>query len=405
MEYGADVNDRDGDGRTPLIIACERSLGSDIISILLQYGAERDAQDLCGRDGLSYARRNRDKRTIDLLTSLDVFKNDVTDNNDDISKDSEASRPSLLPIISTTNNPFHRQLNSDRTTCEKLDPVDCFDNLFESLPINSSRTGDSTAFNKKLFRLPLAPSSSKYVHNSQTCNDDENQNDQHSQQEQQHHHQHQHQQQHQQQSYFRRCFSDNSRIGAMIRSAKLANSTNSQEMEPLKFAGKFSAVFTDQSDIADTAQAVELKIRKQGKNYCISLPDNPVCCDDDVKAAQTITGCKTKPVAEERADNNVTTSMETTVREVSAVPRPRFISLRGDSADSGDGVISANKNVVQHQSMSSSSSLLSQKRDKRSSSAKSSFLPKLWATFGRKSSDDQDSPDSWPLISRKPFRR
>ena len=63
LESGADVDERDGKGLTPLMLAAlNRKV--DIVKVLLEYGADMEAEDKRGWRPLRYAIRDEDAGDI-----------------------------------------------------------------------------------------------------------------------------------------------------------------------------------------------------------------------------------------------------------------------------------------------------------------------------------------------------
>jgi len=58
IESGSDVNARDEDGMTPLMIAVKHGAESEVLSVLIEGGAKVDARDVVGNSALLYAARH-----------------------------------------------------------------------------------------------------------------------------------------------------------------------------------------------------------------------------------------------------------------------------------------------------------------------------------------------------------
>ncbi|MBM83599.1 MAG: hypothetical protein CMJ78_23825 [Planctomycetaceae bacterium] len=69
LSRGADIHQRIDDGRTALHAAADRNVGTKVIAMLLEAGAEINARDELGKTPLFYAQQSEKQRVVDFLTS------------------------------------------------------------------------------------------------------------------------------------------------------------------------------------------------------------------------------------------------------------------------------------------------------------------------------------------------
>ena len=70
IEAGADLNARDKDGATPLMIACMRNQNAEVVSTLLKAGADGKAKDNRGLTAIDYAANNANLQRSDAYQQL-----------------------------------------------------------------------------------------------------------------------------------------------------------------------------------------------------------------------------------------------------------------------------------------------------------------------------------------------
>jgi ankyrin repeat protein len=70
IQAGADLNARDEEGETPLMIACMRNPNTEVVSTLLKAGAEAKIKDNRGRTALDYAENNETLKGSDAYRML-----------------------------------------------------------------------------------------------------------------------------------------------------------------------------------------------------------------------------------------------------------------------------------------------------------------------------------------------
>ena len=70
LEAGADVNAKDEDGWTPLLLAARDNTNPEVLKVLLEAGADAKAKDNAGKTALDHARENeklKDTQALKLL--------------------------------------------------------------------------------------------------------------------------------------------------------------------------------------------------------------------------------------------------------------------------------------------------------------------------------------------------
>jgi ankyrin repeat protein len=73
LRYGADVNIRDGDGRSPLIVATHMDVrATDIVSVLLEQGADPNAAESLGLRPIDHAALHGNDRVVRRLLAANI---------------------------------------------------------------------------------------------------------------------------------------------------------------------------------------------------------------------------------------------------------------------------------------------------------------------------------------------
>ena len=70
LQNGADPNELDEGGRTPLHVCAERNTFTSVVKLLIDAGSKLNAKDLSGKTALDYARENNRAKVVKYLASI-----------------------------------------------------------------------------------------------------------------------------------------------------------------------------------------------------------------------------------------------------------------------------------------------------------------------------------------------
>jgi ankyrin repeat protein len=133
IAHGADVNAKDGEGRTPLMLAAGSEYFSpDTIQLLIDAGADVNATSASGKTALDFAKRGGQAAVVELLVKSRATRGDV----------SERPTPSPKPAA-TVRAAVERSLpllqRSAVTFAQKAGCVSCHNNSLTSMTIAAAR--------------------------------------------------------------------------------------------------------------------------------------------------------------------------------------------------------------------------------------------------------------------------